>query len=189
MVFLFILLVLVIISILLINSKIKIDIKEIKFDSRNKSSFKKSSNAIEHKKKENLLKTVNENNINIKIKFVVLGFIPVFWLTINNKKIEKAKQKSNYKDRYKKIFSKFKNSKSNFKSIEILKVIKENLDIEIKNFFLNLSFATEDAVFTSMLVPVISTILTILFYKKQVKQKNQKYQITPLYNSRKFNKC
>ena len=171
LVFLFILLIITIVFVLFINSKIRIDIKQINYSSKNKSI-----------KQEN-------NKINIKIKFVILGFIPIFWQTINNKKIEKAKQNKKLQERYQKILTKLKD-KNMFKinPLKAIKTIKNNIDIRIKEFYLNLSFAIDDAVATSIFVPIISTMLAILFYKKNVKPKKQKYKITPMYNSRKFNK-
>lgn len=182
MVFLFILIGLVTIVILFINAKIKIDIKKIKFDSRYKST--------KIDKKENAsIKTQDINKINIKIKLIILGFIPVFWQTINNKKIEEAKYNKKLQQRYQKLIAQIKDKNiikiDNFQAI---KVIRQNIDIKIKKFDLDLLFAVEDAIVTSFLVPILSTFLAILFYKKNVNPKKQKYKITPKYNSRKFNK-
>ena len=166
MVFLFILLGIVAIVILFVNAKIKIDIKEIKYAT----------------------KEIN-NKINIKIKFVILGFIPVFWQTINNKKIEEAKNNKKLQQRYQKLLAKIKDKNIvKVDTLQALKIIKNNMDIRIKEFYLNLTFAVEDAIVTSFLVPILSTFLAILFYKKNVNPKKQKYKIMPIYNSRKFNK-
>ncbi|MBR0350779.1 MAG: hypothetical protein IJH76_03020 [Clostridia bacterium] len=193
MVFLFILLILAIIVVLFINAKIRIDVKEIDYSSKNKNLKQENSELqvsesinIESEEKIN---NKNNNIINIKIKFVILGFIPVFWQTINNKKIKEAKQNKKLQERYQKLLSKLKDKNIlKINSLQAINTIRNNLDIRIKEFYLNLRFAIEDALVTSFLVPILSTTLAILFYKKNVKPQKQKYEIIPLYNSRKFNK-
>ncbi|MBR3255263.1 MAG: hypothetical protein IKF97_03465 [Clostridia bacterium] len=180
MVFLFILLSIIIFTILIINSNIKIEIRHINYFSQ------------KGKKSNNTKLQSSTNHIDIRIKLIILGFIPLFWQTINNQKIEEAKKNNKIKNKLKKIYEKLKRKNENTKKVgilEILKIVKEKINIIIKEFYLDLSFATDDTVFTSMLVPIISTFLSILLYKKQVKQNKLNYQITPLYNSRKFNKC
>lgn len=192
MVFLFIMFCFVVLLIVLVNSKIRIKIKQIDYESQEtkiqlRNDSKKQLNIIRNS--ENAL--INENKLNnkidIRIQLIILGFIPIFWQKIDNQKIAEEKQKNKYKNRFNKILSKIK-SDNKINSVEIIKTIKENINMEIKKFNLFFIYGTDNVILNSIVAPVIATILTILFCKKQVKEKQQKYKLIPIYNSRKFNK-
>ena len=57
----------------------------------------------------------------------------------------------------------------------------KNLDFEIKKFNLNLELGTENAFLTSMLIPIISALISILLGKKSKDVTNTKYIIKPIY--------
>lgn len=161
MVFLYVLLIIVI---LLITSKIRIEIDNFKFFSNIKQSH------------------LNDK-YNIKIKLQVLNKIPILWTNINKSKIQKLKEKE-----------KFKNINLNFKDIKkdiSLKNLKQNtsqINIEIKKFYLNTEIGTDSTMFTSMLISLLSSGIAIILASKKVKQENQNFQIKPIYNSRQFSK-
>ena len=62
----------------------------------------------------------------------------------------------------------------------ILKAIKE-ININIKEVNLNLELGTENACLTSIIVPVISTVIAVLLNKKIKNCENQIFLINPVY--------
>lgn len=157
MVFLFILLLVIL---MLLTIQIKIELTDIKI----------SSNKKEHIDK------------NYEIKFIIytLKKIPIFKLTINNKKIKKIMEN-------KKIMSKIKEQETkiieNRKNIdkETIKALK-NIKIQVEKINLKILIGTENASLTAFIVPVISTIIAITL-REQIKKynENQKFLIQPIY--------
>ena len=164
MVFLFILIILVV---LLITSKIRIEINNLRFSTNNV--------------KNNLpIKQQHLNDkYNVKIKLQILGKITVLWFNINKHKIEKLKKKQ-----------RFKNIKmTNFKkhiSVDKIKQWKNIINISIEKLKLNAEIGTDSTMLTTMIIPTISSIIAIILAKKKVKQENQYFQLKPIYNKRKY---
>ena len=160
MVFLFILL---IFPTLFIFSKIQIEILNLKYKSNSKKHLNK----------------------NYKIVFVlkILGNIPIFKIKIDKKKVEKLKKKDALQKRINEINLKVIENKEQIDK-NILKAIKK-ANILLKKLRLKVEIGTLNPFLTSILVPVISTIISILIAKntkRKIKKKaNQKYIITPLY--------
>lgn len=149
MVFLFALLLLFI----LILSKIRIEINNLQFNSKK-------------------IKCSHLNNdYKISIKLIILKAIPLIWINIDKRKIEriKQKQKINFQSFSKKI------SKQKIKSI-----IEK---IRIKNLYLKMNIGTDFTIFTSILIPVFSTIISTELAKRSTSPENQFFEIKPIYNS------
>ena len=151
MVFLFALLFLFI----LILSKIRIEINNLQFNSRK----------IE-------CSHLN-NDYKISIKLIILKAIPLIWINIDKRKIERIKQKQKINYNFQ-SFSK-KISKQKIKSI-----IEK---IRIKNLYLKMNIGTDFTIFTSILIPVFSTIISTEFAKRSTSPENQFFEIKPIYNS------
>ena len=168
MVFLFILLIFLT---LFIFSKIQIEILNLKYKSNSKKHLNK----------------------NYKIIFVlkILGNIPIFKTTIDKKKVDKLKKKDALQKRINEINLKVIENKEKIDK-NILKAIKK-ANILLKKLRLKVEIGTINPFLTSILVPVISTIISILIAKNTKRKintkpkqksktlKNQKYIITPLY--------
>ena len=155
MVFLFILLTIIIV---LIFSKIQVEIENFRLN------LPKNKNKI-----------LNDTFL-FKIKLVIFGTLPIINLKINREKLKKLE--NNLKD---------KKIKLDINKIG-KQITKENindakkLQMHIENIKLKINFGTENTILTSFIVPIISTIWSIVLTKKRVKEEKQRLEINPIYN-------
>lgn len=112
-------------------------------------------NLILENKKERDVKRIN-NSYKIKIGIYFFNKIPILWINLNSKKIKKI---SFSKSLPKVDFQKLKNKENINK--KILALIK-NIQIKVKNIKLDVNIGTIDAVLTSYLVAVIASIIGIV---------------------------
>ena len=155
MVFLFIIIGIIFITIILTFSKIRIEIKNFRFQSTSKRHINKDYEII--------------------IKLCVLKVIPIFKINITKTKLEKLK----LKDKIKNIDFKVIQDNKEFDK-RALKAVKE-LDIAIKNIDLYIDLGTENASLTSIIVPALSTIIAIILHRKIKRFENQVFVINPVY--------
>lgn len=148
-------------------STLEIEVKNFAFNSNNRSS-----------------KKLEEYLIYIRLKFVN----KITWLKIkiDYRKIKKYKLFNN------KILKKFINFKDmvSKKQKEIfrkenIKYIKE-LDIKLKKIHLDMKISVLDAMLTSLIVPLISTLLSIIVANTMEKYNSEdyKYIISPKYSEK-----
>ena len=157
MVFLFVFLILFIT--LFIFSKIQIEVLNLKYKSVDKRHLNK----------------------NYEIIFIlkILDIIPIFKFKINKEKIEKLKKKEKLQKRVNEINLKIIQNKDRFDKNVFEAIKKANIVIEKIN--LKIDIGTENAFFTSLLVPIISTILSILIRRKIKNIEKQRFIINPIY--------
>lgn len=151
MVFLFVFLV----FILLIFSKIQIQIDNLSF----------SSNRIRHINKD----------YQIIIKLLVFSKIPIFKYNITKTKLEKLRLKEKVRNMDFKILK----NRNKFDK-KMLKATKK-INISIKKIKLYIELGTENASLTSIIIPIASTVIANIFYKKVENYKNQNFTIKPIY--------
>lgn len=155
MVFLFILLTIIIV---LIFSKIQVEIENFRLN------LPKNKNKI-----------LNDTFL-FKIKLVIFGTLPIINLKINREKLKKLE--NNLKD---------KKIKLDINKIG-KQITKENindakkLQMHIEKIKLKINFGTENTILTSFIVPIISTIWSIVLTKKRDKEEKQRLEINPIYN-------
>lgn len=155
MVFLFILLTIIIV---LIFSKIQVEIENFRLN------LPKNKNKI-----------LNDTFL-FKIKLVIFVTLPIINLKINREKLKKLE--NNLKD---------KKIKLDINKIG-KQITKENindakkLQMHIEKIKLKINFGTENTILTSFIVPIISTIWSIVLTKKRVKEEKQRLEINPIYN-------
>lgn len=158
MVFLFICISIILLSVILFISKIRIEIINFRFDSQLRRHINKDYKII--------------------IKLKAFSLIPIFKINITKTKLEKIR----LKERIKNID--FNVLENNYKlDKRILKAIK-NLNISIKNINLYVGIGTENASLTSIIIPLISTIIAIILRKKVKKIENQSFIINPIYQNK-----
>lgn len=145
------------IILLLIFSKIRIEIINFKF----------SSITVRH---------INQD-YKIIIKLYVLSKIPILKVDITKTKLEKLK----LKEKIRKIDFKALQNKNSFDK-RIFKAMKK-ANIAIQDIHLKMQLGTENAALTSMIVPVLSTIIAIILRKKVKETSNQSFEITPVYSN------
>ena len=162
LVFLYFLITIFIIAILVIFSKIKIEVENLRISSKKDRYF-------------------NEN-FKIIIKLYVLSKIPIIKITLTKEKMKKQKLKlqKSVKNLEEKII---KDKKLIDK--KMIYLMKE-LNISIDKINLNIIIGTENAMFTAMIVPIISSIISI-FIAKRIKEKKDKYFIVkPIFKDQNF---
>ena len=148
---------LLILSILIFFTKIRVEIYNFRFSS---------------------IKSIHTNkNYKITIKLCIFNKIPILKINVTKAKLEKI----NINEKIKNINKKVIRDKNNFDK-NILNAIK-NLKIEINKIHLRIKIGTENTNLTSFLVVFTSTILSYIFSKKMKKYNKQKYKIIPIYNS------
>ena len=166
------LLILLILAVFLLSLKIKIQIENVKLTIKEPTSNRTDFvNNIKQLTK-NKGKLLNQNsNYKIKIKLLVIKFIPIFSTKLTKQKIEKIKNKYKFSNmRFKQKFS--------FNSIK--KIIEK---AKIKKFFLKVNIGLESIMLLTFLIPTISTIISIILANQKLKVDDQNYQIKPIYNS------
>ncbi len=157
MVFLFICLSILGLILILVFSKIRLQIINFRFDTQSK-------------------KHIN-NGYKIWIKLYVLGFFPIFRIQITKAKLEKVKWREKI---IKEIDLEELKNRNLYKQT---KSILKKLNIVIKQIHLKINIGTENASYTSMIVPILSTIITILLSKTAKNAKNQFFVINPVYQN------
>lgn len=155
MFFFFVCLIFLIIVIILTFSKIRIQIINLQYMSQQKRHINK--------------------DYKIVIKLCVLGKIPILKIDITKGKLEKLKLKEKIKD----IDLKVIQDKNKFNK-DLIKVFK-GLNLQIKDINLKMEIGTENASLTSIIVPVVSTIIALILRKKIKEYENQTFIINPIY--------
>ncbi len=158
MVFLFILIAILLIGFIMFFSKIQIEIDNFKFCSNSKRHLNKDYEII--------------------VKLYVLGLFPILKIPITKTKLEKIKLKEKIKNIDFKAIE--ENPRLNKKIIEAIKSFK----FSILHCNLYIEIGTENAGLTSIIVPAISTIISIILRKKVKKVKKQKFIVQPIFQNR-----
>lgn len=158
MVFLFYLIIFILLLIIFLSSKIKIEVVNLKFTSLDKNHINKEYKII--------------------LKLCILGKIPILKINITKIKLENKK----VKEKLQKFNIDLVKGKNNIDK-NLIKALKtRNLQIEKIN--LNIELGTENAMTTSIIVPAISTIIAIYLRKKVKNYENQIFIINPIYQNR-----
>lgn len=151
----FFLFLLLIIILLITFSKINIEIENFCFTSETKRHI--------------------NTDYKIVLRLLILSKLPILKINLSKTKLEKMQ----LKDKIKKIDVKI--LESNVKFDKNLFMILKNLHVEINKFELKLELGTEDASITAIIVPVISTVLSIFLQNKVKAIENQKFIIKPIF--------
>lgn len=157
MVFLYIIIAIVILAVIFMFSKIRIQIINFKFSSQMPRHINKDYKII--------------------ISLYVLKVIPILKISITKTKLEKVK----LKEKIKKLDFSLLEKKFSFDK-KIWKSIKE-ANVFIKNINLHVDIGTENASLISIMVPAISTVIAIILRKKVKKFENQTFMIHPVYQN------
>ena len=158
MVFLFILIAILLIGFIMFFSKIQIEIDNFKFCSNSKRHLNKDYEII--------------------VKLYVLGLFPILKIPITKTKLEKIKLKEKIKNIDFKAIE--ENPRLNKKIIEAIKSFK----FSILHCNLYIEIGTENAGLTSIIVPAISTIISIILRKKVKKVKKHKFIVQQIFQNR-----
>ena len=155
MVFLFIGILILDITLIIYFSNIQIEINNLKFSSVTREYI--------------------NNDYKVLIKWRILGKLPIKKIKITQSKLKKI----NIKEKMKNIdLDKFKNS--NIIDKKNIKALKK-LNIEIKRLNLYIDIGTENAMLTAIIIPTISTIISIIINKGVQDYNNAKYKVNSIY--------
>lgn len=157
MFFLVLILIILTVLILIVFSRIKIDVKNVKFTS--------------YKVEERHL----QEDYNIEIKLYVLKFLRILKINITKEKLEKLKLENKIKKLEKKLILKdVKFDVNVFDVLKKLKIIFEELNLKVE-------IGTENSALTSIIFGIISGIIPIML-RNQIKNiEKQKIDIKPIY--------
>ena len=146
------------IILLLILSKIRIEIQNFEFTTQKKQHI--------------------NTTYKVTCKLEILYKIPIAKITITNPKIEKWNMKEKIKKINKEVLQ-----NTNKIDKKVKKVIK-HANIQYKKINLKIEIGTENACLTSFLIPAISTVIAIWLRKKIQDNKNQTFIIQPIYQDK-----
>ena len=163
MVFLFIMWVILVGVLIIITAKIEVKIIDFVIDSQNKEHI--------------------PNRYEIITKFKIFGNIPILRFTINKNKLKKIQQSRKMNEKIQKLERDIltNENKVDKKMIKGLKEFSKNIYME--KLDLQIELGTENAFLTSMFVAIFSSILSIVFSRIHVREKNIVYEIKPLYRN------
>ena len=160
MVFLFILLILCILLLIIVFSKIRIDVKKFEYCSANK-------------------KHINPNYY-LQLSWIILNKIPIIKIKLNKYTVKKLKLKDKFVDIDIKMWEERK--KLDKETISIIKKI----DFAIKKLKLKIDIGTENSAITSLLIPIISTLISFLLRNKMKTKEEQTYIVQPIYKDQNY---
>ena len=119
----------------------------------------------------------------IIIRLKIFGNIPVLKLTLNKNKLEKIQQSWKMNEKVKQLEKDIIQNRNKFDK-NMMKGLKEfSKNIYMEKLDLQIELGTENAFLTSMFVAFFSSILSIIFSRIHVREKNIVYEIEPVYRN------
>lgn len=160
MVFLFVLMVILIILLVLVFSKIQIQILDFEISSINKIQVSPKYGG--------------------ELRWYVFNKIPILKIKLNKNTIRKFKLKEKFIDFDIKIWEERKKIDKDF-----FKIIKK-LKFYIKQLNLKIDIGTENAALTSIIVPAISSVISLVLRNKIKTNEEQFFIIQPIYKNQNY---
>ena len=178
---LYVILAILMLSILFMTIKVQLIIEKFEYK-------RKSQKNILNNKKE----TSKQTRFLIKLRICLFYKIPIAVIKIDDEKLKRLERKKSFEKMEKKLkkslskmqedfinkFSKNKNAKA---IMNIITVAKE-LKMQFKNINLKINIGFENVITTSILVPIISTIISFILHDMKIKKGKAEYKIMPIYN-------
>ena len=160
MVFLFVLIIILIILLVLVFSKIQIQILDFEISSINKIQVSPKYGG--------------------ELRWYVFNKIPILKIKLNKNTIRKFKLKEKFIDFDIKIWEERKKIDKDF-----FKIIKK-LKFYIKQLNLKIDIGTENAALTSIIVPAISSVISLVLRNKIKTNEEQFFIIQPIYKNQNY---
>ena len=145
--------ILLIVLIIIAKAKISIEVKNLKIKANKKMYI--------------------SDNYKIIFKIIILNKIPILKFNLNNEKL--------VLERNKRINKKGLKEESFLKNKIKKEILKHFSDIQVNKLNLKIKIGTENAFFTSMIIPIVSSIISIILMKKITNVEKQKYVVEPIY--------
>ena len=119
----------------------------------------------------------------IIIKLKVFGNLPILKFTLNKSRLRKIKQSRKMNEKVKQLEKDIIQNRNKFDK-NMMKGLKEfSKNIYMEKLDLQIELGTENAFLTSMFVAFLSSILSIIFSRIHVREKNIVYEIEPVYRN------
>ena len=119
----------------------------------------------------------------IIIRLKIFENIPIFKFTINKNKLRKIQQSRKMNEKVKQLEKDIIQNRNKFDK-NMMKGLKEfSKNIYMEKLDLQIELGTENAFLTSMFVAFFSSILSIIFSRIHVREKNIVYEIEPVYRN------
>lgn len=160
MVFLFVLVALLIILLILVFSKIQIQLLNFELSSINKIHVNPTYEG--------------------ELKWYIFTKIPIIKIKLNKNNIKKFKLKEKFIDFDIKIWEERKKFEKDF-----FKIIRK-LKFYIKQLNLKIDIGTENAALTSIIVPIISSVIALFLRNKIRTNEEQYFMIQPIYKNQNY---
>ena len=160
MVFLFVLVALLIILLILVFSKIQIQLLNFELSSINKIHVNPTYEG--------------------ELKWYIFSKIPIIKIKLNKNNIKKFKLKEKFIDFDIKIWEERKKFDKDF-----FKIIRK-LKFYIKQLNLKIDIGTENAALTSIIVPIISSVIALFLRNKIRTNEEQYFMIQPIYKNQNY---
>ena len=178
---LYVILIFLIISIIFATIKIQLIVEEFKY---NKTTQKE---LFTNKKQTN-----KQLKFLIKLRICIFSKIPVATIKVNEEKLKELEKRKNFekiqkilKEQIDKLQAKLIKNLSKTKDakalLNIITIAKE-LKLQFKKIDLKINIGLENVIATSMLIPIISTIIAFALRSLEVKPGENQYKIMPKYN-------
>ena len=149
---------------------------------------RKSQKNILNNKKE----TSKQTSFLIKLRICLFYKIPIVAIKIDDEKLKRLERKKSFEKMEKKLkkslskmqedfinkFNKNKNAKAIMNIITVAKEFK----MQFKNINLKINIGLENVIATSILVPIIATVISFILHDMEIKKEKNEYKITPIYN-------
>jgi len=160
LVFLFVLVALLIILLILVFSKIQIQLLNFELSSINKIHVNPTYEG--------------------ELKWYIFSKIPIIKIKLNKNNIKKFKLKEKFIDFDIKIWEERKKFDKDF-----FKIIRK-LKFYIKQLNLKIDIGTENAALTSIIVPIISSVIALFLRNKIRTNEEQYFMIQPIYKNQNY---
>ena len=178
---LYIILALLIISIIFATIKFQLIIEEFKYKRITQTEL------FTNKKQ-----TDKQLKFLIKLRICIFSKIPVATIKVNEEKLKELEKRKNFekiqkilKEQIDKLQAKLIKNLSKTKDakalLNIITIAKE-LKLQFKKIDLKINIGLENVIATSMLIPIISTIIAFALRSLEVKPGENQYKIMPKYN-------
>ena len=145
---------------IIVFSKIRIDVKKFEYCSANK-------------------KHINPNYY-LQLSWIILNKIPIIKIKLNKHTVKKLKLKDKFVDIDVKMWEERKKIDK-----ETFSIIKK-IDFAIKKLKLKIDIGTENSAITSLLIPIVSTVISFLLRNKMKTKEEQTYIVQPIYKDQNY---
>ena len=140
-------------------------------------AFSKIKICIDDYRYISTLPKLKKTEYKITVCLYVLKIIPVLKIKINKNKFKKIREKLKEKFRNIDLLDIEKEKEINKKILKATKVLNINID----KFNLKVELGTENVIFSSIIIPIVGTLVAWFLQRENVSYNKQTFDIKPIY--------